>query len=163
MLRLLSEVQEKKITLNELSVECNTLKSMVKVQNAFVKGTNSSSWEDAVKKYLSFCTSEQLEPFTKLQFKNNVLPTPFLQFCQKTIKLQNQDEIAGPSNTLSDDIFYMKNGSNMFTIVWGNKCLEINASNISEVFAHAGQEYHGFSLSIFDLTDNDLVVVSYLN
>ena len=64
VLRLLQELSEEKMI-----SECTSLKQLQKVQLAFLKGTNCSSWEEAVVKYQKFTTAEQLEPFKKLKFQ----------------------------------------------------------------------------------------------
>ena len=82
VLRLLIEVKNLKISLGELASECTTLKLLTKVQAGLVKGTNCSSWKEVVQKYPNYCTAEQLEPFTKLNFSKKTLPDQFLRFCQ---------------------------------------------------------------------------------
>ena len=80
--RLLQEISERKISLIEMISECSSLKQLQKVQLAFLKGTNCNSWEEAVIKYPTFTTAEQLEPFKKLNFSAK-LPEQFLKFCQR--------------------------------------------------------------------------------
>ena len=40
VLRLLQDLENRKITLKELSTQCTSIKMLLKVQTAFVKGTN---------------------------------------------------------------------------------------------------------------------------
>ena len=80
--RLLLELSEGKITLAEMSSECTSLKELQRVQSAFLKGTNCSSWDEALAEYPTFTTAEQLEPFKKLNFTGK-LPEQFLKFCQR--------------------------------------------------------------------------------
>ena len=84
--RLLLELSEETISLAELSSECNSIKQLQKVQAAFMKGTNTSTWEECQQKYPSYATAEQLEPFKKLDFKPNKLPEQFLKFCQRALR-----------------------------------------------------------------------------
>ena len=81
--RLLLELSEKRITISEMSSECNSIKQLQKVQSALIKGTGCSSWEEATEKFPSFTTAEQLEPFRKLAFSGGKLPEPFLRFCHR--------------------------------------------------------------------------------
>ena len=68
MSRLLCELKECKISLRELSSECKSIKQLHKVQVAFLKGTNSISWEATTQKFPKYATAAQLEPFKKLNF-----------------------------------------------------------------------------------------------
>ena len=79
------ELKDRQISLREMSSECGSIKQLHKIQKAFVKGTNSSSWEDAQQKWPSHCTASQLEPFKKLNFSGSVLPESFLRFCQRAV------------------------------------------------------------------------------
>ena len=65
--RLVCELNDWKISLRELSSECKLIKQLHKVQVAFVKGTNSTSWEAAQKQFPQYTTASQLEPFTKFK------------------------------------------------------------------------------------------------
>ena len=51
LFQLLCELLQKKISLAEMTVECNSRKQLVKVHLAFVKGSNCVNWEEAVDKY----------------------------------------------------------------------------------------------------------------
>jgi len=83
--RLKGEVADKKISLNEMNSKCSSLKQLQKVQSAFIKGTNSSSWAEAQENYPKFATAEQLEPFKKLNFTIK-LPEQFLKFFQRVMQ-----------------------------------------------------------------------------
>ena len=78
--RLLEELSEGKLTLLEMSTECSSIKQLQKVQSAFIKGTNCTSWDDAKEKHPLFTTAEQLEPFKNMHFSSNKLPDSFLKF-----------------------------------------------------------------------------------
>lgn len=82
---LLQHLYQKKISIVEMAQECTSRKQLQKVQSAFVKGTNCSSWDEAVSRYPSFATAEQLEPFKALNFSTK-LPEVFLKFCQRVTK-----------------------------------------------------------------------------
>ena len=84
--RLLQELSEGKLTLLEMSSECSSVKQLQKVQSAFIKGTNCTSWDDAKEKYPMFTTAEQLEPFKHMSFPSSKLPDSFLKFCHRAIQ-----------------------------------------------------------------------------
>ena len=69
----------------ELSAECTSIKQLSKVQAAFIRGTNSSNWENAQNKYPAFTTASMLEPLSKLKFTDLTLPDAFLRFCQRAV------------------------------------------------------------------------------
>ena len=84
------ELKDKQVSLQEMSSECGSIKQLHKVEKSFFKGTNSSSWEDAMQKCPNYCTATQLEPFKKLNFSSSVLPERFskgwfLQILEPTI------------------------------------------------------------------------------
>lgn len=83
--RLLLELSEGKLTLTEMISECTSIKQLQKVQSAFLRGTNCNSWDEAVTTYPTFTTSQQLEPFKKLNFSGK-LPEQFLKFCQRVMQ-----------------------------------------------------------------------------
>ena len=86
---LLREVAEGKISPAEVNSECISIKQLHKVQSAFIKGTNSSSWAEAQEKYPKFATAEQLQPFKKFNFSTK-LPEQFLKFCQRIMHTEGE-------------------------------------------------------------------------
>ena len=153
--RLLKEVESLKITLKELAAECSTVKALAKVQAAFVKGTNCQNWHEATAKYPEFCTSEQLEPFTKLSFPSNTLPDRFLRFCQRATQPRHT-----VTNYSTDDVFCVTSSSDNSNccIFWREKCLKVSPSTLRNVFEGIGLEFPGFSLSVCDHTQEKEVL-----
>ena len=103
--RLLSEVKDCELSLRELSSECTSIKQLQKVQATFVKGTNTTSWEDAQHQFPQYATSSQLEPFRKLHFTGPTLPDAFMHFCQRVVATvaTNKQENAEEMNVLECD------------------------------------------------------------
>ena len=149
VLRLLIEVKNLKISLGELASECTTLKLLTKVQAGLVKGTNCSSWEEVVQKYPKYCTAEQLEPFTKLNFSKKTLPDQFLRFCQYVIRASQNEA----TELHKDNIFCINGADSTTCIFWKQKFLTVESTGLSKIFQEAGLEFLGFRLSIFDVTD----------
>lgn len=151
--RLLREVEECTISLNELSSECSSIKKLVKVQAAFIKGTNCEDWQEATTKYPEYCTPEQLEPFAKLNFSvtSKTLPDQFLKFCQRAMRPRPAATNNLPSTAMTDDVFCVT-GNSTCSIFWRQKCLEATPSTVKNVFETTGHQlFQGFSLTIFDI------------
>ena len=88
--RLLAELKDCKISLRELASECKSIKQLQKVQSAFLKGTNSTSWEEAQEHFPEYTTASQLEPFRKLTFSGPTLPDQFMHFCQRAVARRDE-------------------------------------------------------------------------
>lgn len=82
--------------LNYINSECNSIKQLQKVQNAFVKGTNCTTWDECKGKYPAYATAEQLEPFKTLaneycrrknmQVNHPALATQCFSFVSRRVK-----------------------------------------------------------------------------
>ncbi len=143
--RLLDEVAEERISLIEMNSECTSIKQIQKVQSAFIKGTNSSSWEEAKQKYPKFVSPEQLEPFKKLNFSSK-LPEQFLRFCQRvmqTCEVESRD---------TDTLFCTTVNSSL-GMFWKEDSLSINPSKLQSLFQSTGIRYPGFTLAVFDIPE----------
>ena len=151
---LLMEVAEAKISPTEMNSECISIKQLNKVQSAFIKGTNSSSWAEAQEKYPNFATAEQLEPFKKLNFSTK-LPEQFLKFCQRVMHTGGESDSSNCSDT--DSIFCMSVNTSI-GIFWKEDTMLMNPSKVQTVFQSTGNSFSGFSLSVFDIPED---VVSY--
>lgn len=149
----MGEVADKKISLNEMSSKCSSLKQLQKVQSAFIKGTNSSSWAEAQKNYPKFATAEQLEPFKKLNFTIK-LPEQFLKFCQRVMQAGCDSDTGTCSNT--DAIFCIStNGS--IGIFSKEDTLLVNPSKLPDLYQSTGNTFSGFTLAVFVIPDGKLL------
>ena len=58
--QMLLDVAERKSSLKKIAADCQSIKDLQKVQTAFLKCTNTSSWEEAEIKYPKYvCTEKQ--------------------------------------------------------------------------------------------------------
>ena len=153
--RLLMELKDKQISLREMSSECSSIKQLHKVQKAFVKGTNSSSWEDARQKWPSYCTASQLEPFKKHNFSGSVLPEPFLHFCQRVVSSNSdKDHEHDCPETLATDDSFLITSKGCNGIFWKHNIKAVNSDKLSAILHNFGiTNFSGFSLAIFDFPD----------
>ena len=153
--RLIIELKNKEISLRDMSSECSSIKQLHKVQKAFVRGTNSSSWEEAKQKWPSYCTASQLEPFKKLNFLGSVLPEPFLHFCQRVVSLNpdNDHERDCTERSATDDLFLITSRG-CKGIFWKHDITTVNADKFSALLHNSGVvKFPGFSLAIFYYSD----------
>ena len=155
--RLLTELKDKQISLREMSSECGSIKQLHKVQKAFVKGTNSSSWEDAMQKWPNYCTASQLEPFKKLNFSGSVLPEPFLHFCQRVVSsnsVRDNEHEHDCSEGLDADDSFVITSKGCKGIFWKHDIKAVNSDKLSALLHNFGvTNFSGFSLAVFDIPD----------
>lgn len=155
--RLLMELKGKQISLREMSSECGSIKQLHKVQKAFVKGTNSSSWEDAQQKWPNYCTANQLEPFKKLNFSGSVLPESFLHFCQRAVSSgvkDNENDCSEGLTTKDADDSFLIATKICKAIFWKHNIKAVNSDKLSALLHNLGvTNFPGFSLAIFDFPD----------
>ena len=151
--RLLCELKECKISIRELSSECKSIKQLHKVQVAFLKGTNSISWEAATQKFPKYATAAQLEPFKKLNFSGPGLPEQFMRFCQRAVAHGQSDFNAAESClNESDNSFCITRRQDCVGIFWKHDIKEVTSEKLATVLRSFGiQSFPGFSLAMFDL------------
>lgn len=80
---LLSKLVGKKITLQELKIEAQNIKSLITLKTTFVRLTNMGTWENATEKLPGFASEEQLSRFIQCDLRKNV-PSMFIDFCMKS-------------------------------------------------------------------------------
>ena len=66
--------------------EAVKFRSLENVRKAFVRCTNSKSWEDAATNFPAFTSKDRLLKFTNLDFKQNI-PDAFRAYCQSALNL----------------------------------------------------------------------------
>ena len=79
---LLQSVVKKEISLTELKELAATKKSMYALKTAFVKLTNSDSWEKAIETFPNYATEARLHRFLGCDLKKNI-PKPFYDYCHE--------------------------------------------------------------------------------
>ena len=142
---ILLQIFNKECSLKEAASQCNDIKSLQRIQSAFMKLTNVETWEDAVEKYPTFTTVQKLEPFKTLNFTNpKVIPPQFFKFCQHAMASPNNAETEN-----GDELFHIENNDVQGTI-WKCNALSINPENFK---ATSITSCHGFGLAIFDLAN----------
>ena len=129
----LQDLKECNISLKDLATECASLKMLLKVQSAFVKGTNCDSWEEAVSKYPDFCTAEQLKPFARLNFSSKALPDQFLRFCLQAIQACESSTCTPSACVTTDDIFCVSHSRRGACLFWKQKCLDVCHDSVKDV------------------------------
>lgn len=79
---LLEKVIDKEISLTELKTEASQMKSVSALKVAFVRLTNSESWEKATETYPAFANERQLKRFTSCNLKKEI-PQSFQDYCSR--------------------------------------------------------------------------------
>ena len=79
---LLQMVIDEKCSLAELKSEAAKRKQMKALHTAFVRLTNSESWESAQELYPQFANEQQLSKYIHVDLKKSV-PQSFADFCQR--------------------------------------------------------------------------------
>lgn len=77
---LLQRVIDGELSLNELKTESSNFKQMQSLRLAFVRLTNSKSWDDAKNSYPAYASDAELCKFMHLDLKK-AIPKPFSDFC----------------------------------------------------------------------------------
>ena len=147
---LLHRIFNKECSLKEAVSMCNDIKALQRIQSAFIKLTNSESWEHAVERYPTFTSAQKLEPFKTLNFTNpKAVPPQFFKYCQQAMVSQtvmSSNEV--PED--GDDTFHTRHG-NVGGTIWRMDALSITPENLK---TSAVTSCHGFSLSIIDLAND---------
>ena len=79
---LLQQVAEKEISLNELKELAAAKKSLYALKTAFVKLTNSDTWERAAETFPNYATETKLKRFLGCDLKKGI-PKLFQDFCHQ--------------------------------------------------------------------------------
>ena len=88
---LVGEISDAKVSLKEMTTNCQSIKGLQKVQAAF-KCTNAATWEEARAKFPKYACSEMLEPFQRIKFgSNGGVPAEFMSFCQRAVRSSNHE------------------------------------------------------------------------
>ncbi len=91
---LLERVVNLELSLSELQTEANQLKQQMALKSAFVKLTNSETWERAQEMFPHFATEEQLTRFLNSDLKKSI-PKTFSDFCHRAKCSTAQYEASG--------------------------------------------------------------------
>lgn len=155
---LLHDVSEGTTSLKEAIKKCQDIKTLQKVQSAFVKATSCGNWDSAVEKYPNFTTADMLEPFKTLDFSDaNKIPKMFFSFCRHVMNSVNDNEhVSG--ETIDQDNHFRIAYCDVFGIMWRTPMEAVDPVTVNNAFTMASVTgFSGFSLSIFDLEGNTQV------
>ena len=156
---LLTDLSERKCSLKEIMIKCHDIKALQKVQGGFVRGTNCTSWEEAVEKYPQFATAEKLEAFKNLDYQNGKkIPEKLLTYCQHAREITTLGlpvDVDGEH----DRIFVIPH-KNSLGLLWNMDIFSVNPENVDSTFKLGNvTRCNGFNLSILDLLNNDEVCI----
>jgi mannosyltransferase OCH1-like enzyme len=130
---LLSEISEGEMSLSELQIQCQDIKQLGKIQSSFIKATNCPSWKDAYEKYPLFTSSDNLEPFKKLNFNQPTIPDDFIKYCQLAMKKQEGTDENTRSYDEDDAVFVLERGSAV-GVFWKEDFLRVSGGSVCDVF-----------------------------
>lgn len=65
-----------------MKVQATELKQLQSLKNAFVRLTNTDTWEEATTNFPNFATEEQLKKFLSIDVKKKI-PQNFVDFCTR--------------------------------------------------------------------------------
>ncbi|XP_077864373.1 uncharacterized protein LOC100377770 [Saccoglossus kowalevskii] len=135
---LLKDVKEKKLSIQELKEESQSLYKMSHVQKAFVQLMDLNSWDEAVAKFPTETTRDALVRFSTEKFRPTI-PDIFVNHCQR-LRIENLSD----SREKTPAIIHGRNSVKAF-IVNGNS-MEIVPEELTKITGHVT----GFDLVILD-------------
>ena len=146
---LVGEVSDGKVSLKEMTADCQSIKGLQKVQTAFLKCTNMATWEEARAKFPKYACSEMLEPFLRMKFgSNGGVPAEFMSFCQRAIRSSNPLELSH-GNT-STDLFVYEHQKSV-AVFMAKNVIDLTAAAMSAVCTSV-PHFKGFRLAILHLS-----------
>lgn len=90
---LLSRLIGGKITLGDLKTEAAEIKQMAALKTAFMRLTNTETWEQAEEKYPLFANDSQLQKFIRIDL-NKAVPQSFTDFCTRAKLSEGESDAA---------------------------------------------------------------------
>lgn len=135
--KLLKSVADGDVSLHELACQCTSVKQLGKVQNAFMKATNLTSWSEAEERYTESVFPKKLEVFKKLNFNKPTIPAEFMKYCQEAMKKSKQPSVVAETATFTDDkifaIEHSKTGA--MGVFWNTDIFDVNGTSLESAFA----------------------------
>jgi len=80
--QLLQKLRDREISLQQLKGEADKVKQIRALHTAFIRLTNTETWEEAKQRFPHFATDEQMNKFMLCDLKKAV-PKTFTDFCQR--------------------------------------------------------------------------------
>ena len=154
---LLEEVSCKGCSFKEAITKCNDIKSLQKVQTAFIKATNCDNWDEACEKYPAFTTAQKLEPFKSLDFSNpRKVPEKFFIYCQHVAEVTKAPQ-QGAVHEDQDKYFFISH-ENSQGLLWRTNMLDVCPEDTENALRTANvSRCTGFHLTLLDLVNDDEV------
>lgn len=122
--QLLQKLINREISLQQLKGEADRVKQVRALHTAFLRLTNTETWEEAKQQFPHFATDEQMNKFMLCDLKKAV-PKTFMDFCQRA-----KDSVAEEIATESDLYpFSVSIGAVTVTVV-SSKLTEITGQKI---------------------------------
>ena len=147
---LLFELVEGKTSLKEMALDCQSYKGIQKVQAAFLKCTDVSSWEEAKIKFPKYACSEMLEPFKRMKFgTDRRIPAEFLSFCQRAVRSLNSTELCHDS--LPSNLFILEHRQ-VFGVFLEKDATAMTTAGLSAVCSSI-PHFNGVRLAVFHLSE----------
>ena len=78
---------DEEISLKELKEEATNFHAFEAVKRAFIRCTNTQSWDDANNKFPSFTSEDRLKQFVKMDFRHSI-PDVSKIYCQSALNSQ---------------------------------------------------------------------------
>lgn len=139
--RLLVEVRDLKLSLPELCSECADIKQLCKIQVAFLKVVNCTSWAEAEEQFPEFTKTDMLEPFKRLNFSGSTLPDSFMKYCQSAIKskvtCEKPTQHVNCTSTDMDDLFFIEHNDCM-GIYWKKDIFDVTREKLERMMERVG-------------------------
>ena len=138
---LLTELVELKISLQDLKAKANNLKCLYGLKAAFVKLTNSESWETAKARYPGFTSKSQLARFMGINMKKGV-PQSFRDFCQRAK--------VGSSHLEEGDSLYSYRSQSGVPLIVNVLCYKFTEIS-GQVIKHSQPSFAGIDLALVSI------------
>lgn len=123
---LLRKVVSGEWSLQELKMGAAEMKQMIAVKTAFLRLTNTRTWEEAEERYPTFASENQLHNFVRLDL-SKAIPQSFADFCTRAKLSEGQSDSAVPESV------FVQHGSFVAHIVV-SKMTELSGQRIKGAY-----------------------------
>ncbi len=115
-------------SLADLKLEAADIKQMRALKTAFLRLTNTGTWEEASEKYPAFASEQHLRKFMRMDL-NKCIPQPFADFCTRA-KLSESD----PDSECTSSNLCVKCHTSVACVI-DAKSTELSGQTITKRFA----------------------------
>ena len=149
---LLHKIIEREISLSELKEHSATLKSMATLKTAFVKITNSESWDKAVELFPNYASEINLKRFLGCDLKKTI-PKLFYDYCHKA----KTNEVGGDHESQSVLNFGSSDGPPITAVLITGSITSISGANIQ----NKCPSFSGADLAIISIDEVSIYIHTY--